>query len=581
MARKIDTYRMIGMPLLLALASVVVLSATLLACDETEEPFTPVACSEPNPQGCKENGCQDGYSCVVTAGQCRASSCVCDDTTGSWECTADCAGGVCVADNVSCQGPNPQGCTATSCGADEVCDFSQTKPTLCMCNDQGEWYCTADPGGTCVPAKTCEGPNPAGCLPGTCGENEQCVVDIAACRSSSCFCDPVLGAWTCTPDCSGGTCMPLEPCAGPNPAGCTVTGCEYPQVCATHYGCTSSVCFCSEAGWVCSTDCGGGTCVDPGEACSADSDCDFGAGWCQDGVCVPCENTYGCDSSCLNPSEAEMRNGCYTCRCVEPNACVADAECDEGEICQPGDLCLDWCLAGDPACCYGNQCVPGGGDLCTSDADCTAGAEWCEAGRCVQCDNSGLACFLACVEGEELAERNGCFPCECVPITECKSDADCADDAVCLAGDLCLFYCPAGDPTCCYGNTCVGGSGAACSSDADCAAGFEWCEAGRCVACDNSGQYCDLACGEGFEFAPERNGCQPCGCVPISECQSSADCNAGEVCIPGDACWMYCGYGDPSCCYGNTCQAGSGVPCGANGHCSEGERCLSGWCVAS
>ena len=52
-------------------------------------------CSEPNPAGCIQTGCQEGYECV-DAVECTPSECHCDDSYGYWSCTEDCGGGTCV-----------------------------------------------------------------------------------------------------------------------------------------------------------------------------------------------------------------------------------------------------------------------------------------------------------------------------------------------------------------------------------------------------------------------------------------------------------------------------------------------------
>ena len=52
-------------------------------------------CGEPNPAGCIQTGCQDGYECVYNT-ECTSSDCYCDDTYGYWICTEDCGGGICM-----------------------------------------------------------------------------------------------------------------------------------------------------------------------------------------------------------------------------------------------------------------------------------------------------------------------------------------------------------------------------------------------------------------------------------------------------------------------------------------------------
>tara|TARA_B100001123_G_scaffold390557_1_gene468247 strand:- start:34 stop:624 length:591 start_codon:yes stop_codon:yes gene_type:complete len=51
-------------------------------------------CSEPNPAGCSQTGCPEGYECAQI-GDCVASSCFCDESYGFWGCTEDCGGGTC------------------------------------------------------------------------------------------------------------------------------------------------------------------------------------------------------------------------------------------------------------------------------------------------------------------------------------------------------------------------------------------------------------------------------------------------------------------------------------------------------
>jgi len=107
----------------------------------------------------------------------------------------------------------------------------------------------------------------------------------------------------------------------------------------------------------------------------------------------------------------------------------------------------------DEAAClavYG-RCRP----TCTVDADCPSGSEWCESGTCVPCDNSGLACDIACSpRGWNTYMRNGCAPCECGPPAGCRADTECGRGETCYAGDFC--WCTGGtrSPDCCLGNIC-------------------------------------------------------------------------------------------------------------------------------
>ncbi|MCZ7677499.1 MAG: hypothetical protein M5U28_01465 [Sandaracinaceae bacterium] len=153
-------------------------------------------------------------------------------------------------------------------------------------------------------------------------------------------------------------------------------------------------------------------------------------------------------------------------------------------------------------------------DACASDADCASGAEWCEGGRCVACDNSGLVCLIACPSGWSTYERNGCRPCECAPMNDCTSDGEClgigGGAQRCYAGAFCWDWCPPGDPTCCFGNMCA-------------AAG---CTPPPPVGCTQRGcpigQRCDTTAG-----------CTPseCGCDARSGWFCTDDCGGG-TCVP-------------------------------------------------
>lgn len=56
---------------------------------------------------------------------------------------------------------------------------------------------------------------------------------------------------------------PPQECRGPNPAGCRSRGCPGGMRCDTSVGCVPSSCGCnsSNGAYICTTDCGGGTCV--------------------------------------------------------------------------------------------------------------------------------------------------------------------------------------------------------------------------------------------------------------------------------------------------------------------------------
>jgi hypothetical protein len=55
-------------------------------------------------------------------------------------------------------------------------------------------------------------------------------------------------------------------CPAPPPLGCIARGCPAGTDCqdfATSGVCVSSSCSCSDGSWICTDDCGGGSCVTP------------------------------------------------------------------------------------------------------------------------------------------------------------------------------------------------------------------------------------------------------------------------------------------------------------------------------
>jgi len=355
-------------------------------------------------------------------------------------CTLDCGmPNVCQPDSPgACTEPDPS--DVETCGSDvdcaigEICAPSDDcVPSSCTCDtDSGSWICTEDCGmpNVCQPDSptTCSGPDPSDV--DTCASDADCADgDVCApssdCVPSTCSCDEATGTWTCTADCGmPDVCQPdTSACTDPDPSDVETCGsdadCATDEICAPSTECVPSTCSCDTATgtWMCTKDCrmpsvcqaDTSACTDPNPAgCSGDQDC-------------------GADEVCTFDS-----NSCL------PSSCTCDASTGT------------WACTED---CGGGTCQTGLG-ACTSDADCASGEQWCESGQCVQCDNSGLTCTIACPEGWVLEQRNGCHPCNCVPDNECTSDADCNGQRTCQAGDMCLSWCSVGDPSCCYGNTC-------------------------------------------------------------------------------------------------------------------------------
>ncbi|MFU8805487.1 MAG: hypothetical protein ACNA8W_16870 [Bradymonadaceae bacterium] len=108
-------------------------------------------CEGPNPSlDCRDTGCdEDGEECRIDPNGCLSSSCFCD--AGSWTCTDDCGElHTCqeVEETQECEGPNPAGCTQDACEDGYVCetDPNTCAPSFCSCYE-GTWECTEDCGG--------------------------------------------------------------------------------------------------------------------------------------------------------------------------------------------------------------------------------------------------------------------------------------------------------------------------------------------------------------------------------------------------------------------------------------------------
>lgn len=289
--------------------------------------------------------------------------------------------------------------------------------------------------------------------------------------------------------------------------------------------------------------------------CRVDDDCAAGFA-CAAGECVApgrCVDDAECvEGRCLRPPG----------RCAGPGACFEDAQCAAGEVCRDG-----WCEVGvevpcPGGCPAGSVCLPGEARCveCTADGQCGVGR---------YCDLAGYRCA-------EGARGRPCVPCG--PGLPCGGGYGCPADlgAVCLP--RCGAGCPAG--TVCIGEVCSPDaprfcSGAACSTDGDCASGV--CRSGYC----EGRQVCaaDADCAAAWSCIDAR-------CVPDAPgCRNPGDCPAGAVCLGGR-----CAVGRPAgvcarCTFNEECQSGlcidfdrgerrCAVACGG-GDCPEGTRCQS------
>ncbi|TNF25185.1 MAG: hypothetical protein EP329_23480 [Deltaproteobacteria bacterium] len=305
--------------------------------------------------------------------------------------------------------------------------------------------------------------------------------------------------------------------------------------------------------------------------CMGDFQC--ASGICSDAfVCVGCETNADCgagrychnvlfncfdkaaDGAVCGADEECLSGDCHRFFCAN---CHGDGDCDGGEfcdsvtsVCKPkldaGAVCIrdGVCASGT---CYG-YCAD-----CDSNADCAEDA-YCLAGVCAPDLDNGFFC------SRDAECRSGHCDVVCVA---------CEQDGHCGAGEFCDLF-----------GACVpqGGLGDFCSADGDCTSGHcaELAGLGACVACESDnhcagGEFCDTftfeceALGGNGAFCSANSECASGHCVEVLglggcvACESGSHCGSGEFC---GADW--------------TCKAkkGNGSACVTGGECSSGTCCL-------
>ncbi len=281
----------------------------------------------------------------------------------------------------------------------------------------------------------------------------------------------------------------------------------------------------------CTFEAAGSPCPD-GQFCNGDETCD-GAGTCQAGTPVDCDDGVGCTVDSCD----EVNDVCVN----TPD----DAACDDGQFCNGAEICdpdLD-CQPGTPVDCDdGVGCTD---DSCDEDADACVnvpndancpddglfcnGMEFCDAQN--DCSSTGDPCPMGTVCIEETGT--------CDPVAGCGDGivdpGEECDDGNTMDGDCCSANCtfePAGSPcpdgefcngeeTCDGAGTCIAGTPVDCDDGIDCTVD----------SCDEVNDTC--------VNTPNDNNCPDDGlfctgqeiCDPVIGCVSTGDpCPAGTTC---------------------------------------------------
>ncbi len=154
--------------------------------------------------------------------------------------------------------------------------------------------------------------------------------------------------------------------------------------------------------------------------------------------------------------------------------------------------------------------------------------------------------------GVAICATNGfCEAVDCVAATDCPDDGlFCTGEPVCLASNTCGFS----------GNPCTGAA-SICLEATD-----------ECVECESNAD------------CPAGDTCEDGVCVTPPECVTDADCPAGEVCDNGTCVTPPECTTDDDCAAGQVCEDGVCVTppeCVTDDDCAAGQVCEDGVCVAA
>jgi slime mold repeat-containing protein len=539
----------------------------------TCNPGTGLCSDPPRPDG---SGCDDGDLCTQTD-TCQTGSCV---GANPVICTAldQCHDvGVCNPGSGVCS--NPESPNGSNCDDGDLCTQTDTcqsgscqgsNPVVCSPLDQCHLAGTCNPG-----TGICSNPNrPDG---SACDDGNNCS-SMDTCQSGSCT------AGATDKDTDGDTYLDIN-CPGGNdcddsrgfinpgeiegPYGDPVCGDTWDNDCDTFPDMADSGCMqcqghgdCEDFN-VCTTDlCVAGECqnnaVADGTGCD-DSDACTQTDTCQAGVCTG-----------ANPVVCTPLDQCHVAGVCNPGTgiCTDPAKAD-GSACDDGDLCTqtDTCQAGacsgaDPVICVAQDqchdvgvCNPGSG-VCSNPArpDGTA----CDDGNlCTQTDTC------------QTGSCTGANPVVCTPLDQCHNAGTCnpgtgvcsdpvrPDGSACDDGDACT------QTDTCQSGSCSGANPVVCTPLDQChSAGT--CNPGTGV-CSNPNRPDGTGCDDS-NACTQTDTCQsgtctgsnPVVCTPLDQCHDAGTCNPGTGICSDPASPDGTGCNDSNACtQTDTCQSGS------------------------
>lgn len=494
-----------------------------------------------------DNGCAPD----VPEGGARAECQVASDCQG--DPASDCVGGAWTCNTGVCAfecGVVSECTTDRDCADGLVCsDGACVKVDTFKCSDSAQCpvgeYCTTDTG-------ACDS---------NCGPNETCP---AMCWGD---CKPRENGTICYDDneCQFGQFCDRDPCVMPDAAGA-----ERPAdiacggVCAAKEGCggpddcaVGEVCTCAPyTGEVpynglmpCFQQC------QPAEnACAADSDCKDGQ-LCQNGQCVEAQRNCTSDSEC--PGGWLCQSQCDGGSGATPDGDFAAPPCesvcvpqggtcaDTGTVCPAGETCVNECFTVCPDCACAEG-EPCDCGPCTEDCHpaCVPTQGGCDPSQCPAGTHCGCPDY-------PTAPANGLYYCEekCIedqPVTECWVDSDCAAGQLCVPSDCAVP--PACDPA---DGACDARPAPACPGTCQVQPRDYDCKSDEnCIAPDGQQGHCKLEVCEAFAL--------PC---------NPDDPNCGAP--PPPVCYGYCTYESPVSCDPNADTCPDGTHCADVGNCSS------------